>query len=91
MTDDTGERFVYCPFCRRRILPGQDVINVDNEDPFQALAHTSCHLRSKPDLRERMLAFAAELEKDTIESGGTGVGAHFAAELRRRVDGKETT
>lgn len=38
-----------------------------------------------PDLRERMLAFASELESSGIDGHGT-----LAVELRRRIAGKET-
>jgi hypothetical protein len=37
-----SERYVYCPYCDSRVMPGQAVVHVDDEDPWRELWHTRC-------------------------------------------------
>jgi hypothetical protein len=32
----------YCPYCDSRIVPGQSVVGVDDENPDNTLWHTRC-------------------------------------------------
>jgi hypothetical protein len=35
-------RWTYCPYCDRRIMPGTDVVGVDDPDPWRTLWHRHC-------------------------------------------------
>jgi hypothetical protein len=36
-------RICHCPECGNVIFPGQSVVGVDHDDPWQAIWHRSCH------------------------------------------------
>jgi len=38
----SDERYTFCPGCDSRILPGQDVVGVDDPDPDRCLWHRRC-------------------------------------------------
>lgn len=38
----TEDRFVCCPYCDSRVIPGQSVTHVDDADPWRQLWHSIC-------------------------------------------------